>query len=77
MGGGRTAILSDFKELVTYYGGRRTRHKSTQDKGHASELETIVESLNRGAEMPIPFDELVEVTRATLQIAEAVARVSS
>lgn len=42
----------------------------SQDKGHSACLEAFVESLRSGDPAPIPFEELVEVTETTLEVAE-------
>jgi predicted dehydrogenase len=73
MGHGRTAILHDFKSLALY-GPRGSNHiRGRQDKGHTAELEQVIECLKEGAPMPISFDELYEVTKATFAVQDALA----
>ena len=43
-------------------------------KGHDREIELTVDAMRRGGCSPIPFEELVEVSEATLAIEEAIAR---
>jgi polar amino acid transport system substrate-binding protein len=63
-GGGKVAILDDFRVLEKVAGGRRTRTKSSnQDKGQAQQLKKFVRALKEGLESPIPFDQLVKVMR--------------
>ena len=38
-----------------------------QDKGHAAEMAALINSVREGGPSPIPFDEIVEVTRASFQ----------
>jgi hypothetical protein len=40
-----------------------------QDKGHAACVAAFVEAVRSGKGFPIAFEELVEVTRATLEAA--------
>jgi len=73
MGAGRTAVLTDFRELVCHDGGRTKTQRTKQDKGHTAEIERVLECLRTGAPMPIPFDELCEVTRLTFAVQDALA----
>ena len=40
-----------------------------QDKGHARELVAFLDAVRSGGPSPIPLEELVEVTRVTLDLA--------
>lgn len=42
-----------------------------QDKGHAAEVKAFVEAIQNGDTSPITFDEIVEVTRVSLELAKA------
>lgn len=46
------------------------RAKARRDKGHEREIELTLEAM-RGGCSPIPFEELVEVSEATIAIEEA------
>lgn len=72
-GGGRTVVLNNFRN-IRGYGFRKLRRGLglSQDKGHAQLLSAFVSAVEKGHPSPIPFDEIVEVTRATFDIAEAV-----
>jgi len=63
--GGRIAVLDDYRSLEMVENGRRKTVKSAykQDKGHAGEMQALVDSL-RGGTAPIPYDQLIGVTRA-------------
>jgi predicted dehydrogenase/threonine dehydrogenase-like Zn-dependent dehydrogenase len=66
-GGGRTAILDDFRSLQVFGdGGRRTwRDRWAQDKGHQAAWSAFAESIRQGGPPPIPYTELFAVTQAT------------
>lgn len=59
-GGGRTAVLDDFKVLHLTKDGRITIDKSRfhQDKGHAAEWVAFDSAVRSGAPSPIPFAEI-------------------
>ena len=74
-GGGTVAVLEDFRRLELMRDGhKRTTHSRwRQDKGHRSEWIAFAESVRKGQDAPISFDELVCSTLATLRIQESVA----
>lgn len=67
IGGGRVAVIEDFREVITSADGKikRTRLQK-QDKGHRAEVETFVEALTKGGPSPIPWEELKAVTMASM-----------
>jgi predicted dehydrogenase/threonine dehydrogenase-like Zn-dependent dehydrogenase len=67
-GGGSVGVLEDFRELELVRGGRKQSERSrfSQDKGHRAEWEGFLKSLQIGAPAPIPFEEVVAVSLATL-----------
>jgi predicted dehydrogenase/threonine dehydrogenase-like Zn-dependent dehydrogenase len=67
IGGGRVAVIEDFREVITSADGKikRTRLQK-QDKGHRAEVETFVEALTKGGPSPIPWEELKTVTMASM-----------
>ena len=52
----------------TEIGGKRKLKTSSQDKGHASELKEFVNSIRLGGKWPIAADELLEVSRVTIDL---------
>lgn len=72
-GGGIAARLDDFRELKVQAGSRATNERARfrQDKGHRGEWLAIVKHLTTGAPPPIPFEDLVHSTRATLAAFES------
>ena len=69
---GKVGRITDFRTLELARGGKTRRTRAGQDKGHAREIELTVDAMRRGGCSPIPFEELVEVSEATLAIEEAV-----
>jgi len=74
-GGGASAVLEDFRRLELVRNGRKqtTRARLRQDKGHRSEWAAFAQSVQKGQDAPISFEEIVCSTLATLRIDESVA----
>lgn len=73
--GGRVLVLDNFRRLYGYgWKGFREDRLWRQDKGHAAEVAAFLSAVEQGGPPPIPFDEIVEVTRATFQIERAIER---
>jgi predicted dehydrogenase/threonine dehydrogenase-like Zn-dependent dehydrogenase len=70
--GGSIARLDDFKALYLSRGGKTETLKGERNKGHRQELELTVDAMREGNSAPIPFTELMEVTRATFAIEQAI-----
>ena len=72
-GGGAAAVLEDFRCLELVRQGRKQTFRSRfrQDKGHRAELEAFAAAVRSRGEPPIPFDEIVSTTLATLRAAES------
>ncbi len=66
-GGGRVAVLDDFRRLSLMSGGRRQSHSArlSQDKGHRAEWQAFVAAIAAGGPPPIPYDQLFAVTLAS------------
>ena len=68
--GGRILQLDNFRVLRGFgWRGFRTMKLWRQDKGAAAMAAAFVESVRCGGPAPIPFDELLEVARVTLEVA--------
>jgi predicted dehydrogenase/threonine dehydrogenase-like Zn-dependent dehydrogenase len=67
-GGGRVALIEDFREVRAWKGGktRRLLSRWRQEKGHREELEAFAGALTGGSPAPIPWDELRAVTLASI-----------
>jgi polar amino acid transport system substrate-binding protein len=71
-GGGRVAVLDDFRQLEMWREGKRkTVKRLAQDKGFDQELAAFAEAVRNGGEMPIDWRSLVMTTMATLRIEDA------
>jgi predicted dehydrogenase/threonine dehydrogenase-like Zn-dependent dehydrogenase len=72
-GGGAVAVLEDFRclELVSHGRKQTFRSRFRQDKGHRGELEAFAAAVCGRGQPPIPFDEIVSTTLATLLAAES------
>jgi hypothetical protein len=60
------AVLDDFRSLETIKAGRKSLKKSSQDKGHLAEMQAFTQAIRSGGQPPIPYDQLVGVTKITL-----------
>lgn len=66
MGQGVAGVIEDFTELVLYSGKSVRRTRARQDKGTAEIVGAFLANLKAGGEPPIPVEELLEVSDATL-----------
>ena len=70
--GGRVLQLDNFRKLSGFgVKGFRKMNLWKQDKGHVAEVDALLSSVISAGPNPIPFLELVEVTRTTFAINEA------
>lgn len=68
--GGGTYQIENFRKLHAYRAGRlSTTRRWQQDKGHRACADAFVRAVREGEPSPIPFAEIVEVTRTTLAAA--------
>ncbi|MDB5677660.1 bi-domain-containing oxidoreductase [Sphingomonas bacterium] len=69
---GTVIRLDDFRKLHVTRGGKtKTTSASAQDKGQAGLVKAFYAAARDGAPVPIPLDELIAVSAATLDIAGA------
>jgi polar amino acid transport system substrate-binding protein len=74
LGGGKAAVLDDFRRLRLHSGGREKRFGSrlaSQDKGHAAELAAFVHAMRSGASSPVDPEQAAHVTRVTFAAVES------
>jgi predicted dehydrogenase/threonine dehydrogenase-like Zn-dependent dehydrogenase len=73
LGGGAIAVLEDFRRLELVRNGRRqtVRSRWQQDKGHQGEWAAFAASIRGSQPPPIPLEEIVATTLATLKIVES------
>jgi predicted dehydrogenase len=70
--GGRILQLDNFRRLTGYgWQGFSQMRLMRQDKGQKACAAAFVRAIEQGGESPIPFGELLEVGRVTIEVAEA------
>jgi predicted dehydrogenase len=69
-GGGSVAVLDDFRRLELVRNGRKqiTRARWGQDKGHQAEMQAFVDALMGKSPPPVPLEQVVGSTLATLRL---------
>ena len=70
---GKVGRIDDFCTLELARDGKTRRTKARRNKGHEREIELTLEGIRQGGCSPIPFEELIEVSEATIAIEEAIA----
>jgi predicted dehydrogenase/threonine dehydrogenase-like Zn-dependent dehydrogenase len=67
LGGGRLAVIDDFREVITSSGGKAKKTRGwQQDKGHREEVAAFARVLGEGGSSPISWEELRAVSLASL-----------
>lgn len=67
---GRVLQLDNFRKLTAYgWRGFKSMRLWRQDKGHRACANAFIETIEKGLEAPIPFDELMEVSRISIDLA--------
>jgi predicted dehydrogenase/threonine dehydrogenase-like Zn-dependent dehydrogenase len=69
--GGRIAVLDDFRALEMVSDGRRKTVKHAQDKGWYGEWVAFSRAIRQGGQPPIPYEQLIGVTKATFAAIES------
>ncbi len=72
--GGRIAVLDDFRSLEMVRDGRRTTVRKAQDKGWRGEWEAFARAIHESGAPPIPYEQLIGVTKATFAAMESLRR---
>ncbi len=72
--GGRIAVLDDYRALELVRDGNHRMVKSAfrQDKGHFNEMQAFVSAIREGGAPPIPYEQLIGVTKATFAAVESI-----
>ncbi len=68
---GAVAVLDDFRSLQMIRDGKRKEERKTQDKGWVDEWKAFAKSIREGGAPPIPYEQLIGVTRATFAAVES------
>lgn len=69
--GGQVAVINDFKSMILYGNRKKSFKQKKQDKGHKSEIEAFIATINNGLPSPIPFEELYNSSLATFKVIES------
>ena len=69
--GGQIAVLDDFVSLQTVKDGKKKEVKDTQNKGWVDEWKAFAKAIREGGEPPIPYQQLIDVTKATFAAVES------
>jgi predicted dehydrogenase len=69
---GKVAVLDDFRRLVTVKSGQKKQVGGSQDKGWKDEWVRFEAAIGEGGEPPIPYGQLIGVTKATLAAVESI-----
>ncbi len=72
-GGGRVAVIDDFREVITCAGGKTKKTRGwRQDKGHRAEVEAFAKTLAEGGHSPIPWEDIRAVSLASILAAHSI-----
>jgi predicted dehydrogenase/threonine dehydrogenase-like Zn-dependent dehydrogenase len=66
LGGGRLAVIDDFREVILSVGGKQKVRRWTQDKGHNAEIKTFAEAIRTGGSAPITWQDLRSTSLAAI-----------
>jgi len=69
--GGQVSVLDDFVALQTVRDGRKNVAKGAQDKGWVNEWKAFTKLIREGGEAPIPYEQLIGVTKSTFAAVES------
>jgi len=71
-GGKKVAIIEDFKSLTLSFKGKKKKYKLlSQDKGHANQINILVDALKKGTGAPIDFESIYYTTLTTFRILDS------
>lgn len=70
-GDGRVLRIDNFRRLEGF-GCRASKRCWRQDKGHDQEIRAFVEAVRSGGQSPIAFESLLNTTRASFAVVEAI-----
>lgn len=67
---GRTITVDNFRKS-TYFGFKKSGFKKSQDKGHTEEFRRFINNLKTNGEAIIPFEEIINTSRAAIGAVES------
>jgi len=71
MGAGKSALLDDYRQLEIFDGKSSKKTGGRQDKGHRAQFEAFTKAIIAGGAPPIPQDELLLSSLATILVGES------
>ncbi len=71
---GRTLIMDNFRSLQAFGFKGFSSMKGKQDKGHAAQFDVLMTTLLKGGQEPIPFDSIVNTTKASFAVLKSLKR---
>ena len=69
---GVSFVIDDFKNLAIYSNKTKRKKMFNQDKGHKKEIELFLDSIRKGTQSPIPFDELYYSSLMSFGVIESI-----
>jgi predicted dehydrogenase/threonine dehydrogenase-like Zn-dependent dehydrogenase len=69
---GMIAVLDDYVSLVTVKDGKKKEERGAQDKGWRAEMAAFATAVKNEGESPIPYEQLIGVTRSTFAAVESI-----
>ena len=66
-----TVVMDNFRRTDWYGYSGSSKLKTSMDKGHAAQFKLLTERLNKGGEALIPFDSIINTSKASLAILES------
>src|SRR5215208_2059709 len=72
--GGQIGVLDDFVSLQTVKDGKKKEVKGAQNKGWVDEWKVFAKAIRAGGKAPIPYEQLIGVTRSTLAAVESIRK---
>ncbi len=66
----RTIVVDNFRKSE-YFGFKSSGMKRTQDKGHFEQFRLFVENMKNGGEATIPYEQIINTSRATIAAVES------
>ncbi len=69
---GMIAVLDDYVSLTTVKDGKKKVESHAQDKGWRNEMQAFARAIREGGEPPIPYEQLIGVTKSTFAAVELI-----
>jgi predicted dehydrogenase/threonine dehydrogenase-like Zn-dependent dehydrogenase len=70
--GGQIAVLDDFVSLQMVKEGKKKEIRGAQNKGWVDEWKVFANSIREGGGPPIPYEQLIGVTKSTFAVVESI-----